>query len=607
MLNDADANHQAGDTTENKLEHRFYNRYYTLLNSLHDAVFVHDFEGNFLEVNSQAVDQLGYSREEILNMGPQDIDAPEFADKVEPRMQKIVKNGHLVFETAHITKDGHKIPIELSSTVVEYDGEPVIISVARDISKRKKAEKKLEESKNRLSLVIEGSGLGTWDWNVQTGDVIFNETWANMLGYELSEIEPSVDAWKKRVHPEDLPEVMEILNEHLEGKSDSYVSEHRMRTEKGDWVWIEDRGMVVERDEDGEPIRATGTHLDITERKHAQKALQAERKQLLEIFDSIDEIVYVVDPESDEVLFVNEYMREQFGSKSVGETCYEVFQGFDEPCDFCTNDIILENPGKPYIWQYHNPVLDIDLLITDRIIRWSDGRQVRFEIAIDITEQKKAQDELKKSKRELELYTSLLRHDLANDIQILINRLEYIEMLDDPIEIKTQCRSVRAASERMGKLLQIFTESKTGNSKGLVDTIETSIEQSEEANPHLQISLKLEDNRDQLNLYMGELAGLVFDNLLRNAAQHAGSDAQIEIEIREDENDIVIMLTDDGPGIPESIHPSLFQRKRSETGGMGLYLSKRVVEAYGGNFNLVDSTSEGATFEISFPKSLNDS
>ncbi|MBS3795108.1 MAG: PAS domain S-box protein, partial [Candidatus Thorarchaeota archaeon] len=309
MLNDADANHQADDTTEKKLENRFYNRYYTLLNSLHDAVFVHDFEGNHLEVNSQAVDQLGYSREELLNMGLQDIDSPEFADLIEPRIQKIVENGHLVFETAHITKDGQKIPIELSSTVVEYDGEPVIISVARDISKRKKAEKKLEESKNRLSLVIEGSGLGTWDWNVQTGDVIFNERWANMLGYELSEIEPSLDAWKKRVHPEDLPEVMEILNEHLEGKSDSYVSEHRMRTKNGDWVWIEDRGRVVERDEDGDPIRATGTHLDITERKQAQKALQAERKQLLEIFDSIDEIVYVVDPESNEVLFVNEYMR----------------------------------------------------------------------------------------------------------------------------------------------------------------------------------------------------------------------------------------------------------------------------------------------------------
>lgn len=607
MLNDADANHRAGDTTESKLDQRFYNRYYTLLNSLHDAVFVHDFEGNFLEVNSQAVNQLGYSREELLNMGPQDIDSPEFADMIEPRMKKIVEDGHLVFETAHVTKDGQRIPIELSSTVVEYDGEPVIISVARDISKRKKAEKELEESKDRLTLVIEGSGLGTWDWNVQTGDVIFNERWATMLGYELSEIEPNLDAWKKRVHPDDLPEVMEILNEHLNGESDSYVSEHRMRTKNGDWVWIEDRGMVVERNRNGEPIRATGTHMDITKRKRAQKALQTEREQLLEIFDSIDEFVYVVDPESKEVLFVNEYMREQFGSDLVGRTCYEVFQDFDEPCDFCTNEIILNNPGEPYTWQYHNPVLNIDLLITDRIIRWSDGRQVRLEIAINITEQKKAQEELKKSKRELELYTSLLRHDLANDMQILINRLEYVEMLDDPQEIKTQCAQVRAASERMGKLLQLFTEAKTGKSEGLIDVIKTSIEQSEEAHPDLQISLNLEENKNQINLNMGELVGLVFDNLLRNAAQHAGSDASIEIKISEEKSDVVVTLVDDGPGIPESIRPTLFQRKGSATGGMGLYLSKRVVEAYGGSFELGDSVTNGARFEIRFPKSLNSS
>jgi len=121
----------------------------------------------------------------------------------------------------------------------------------------------------------------------------------------------------------------------------------------------------------------------------------------LSIFDSINQIAYVTDPYNYEVLYVNKYFEELLGENPVGKKCYEVFQHFKYPCDFCTNKKILKNKGKPYEWEYHNPVLNKDYLITDRIIRWYDGRYVRFEFAIDITE-------LKQTKKQIEYQSELV-------------------------------------------------------------------------------------------------------------------------------------------------------------------------------------------------------
>ncbi|WP_449244144.1 PAS domain-containing hybrid sensor histidine kinase/response regulator [Desulfobacca acetoxidans] len=145
------------------------------------------------------------------------------------------------------------------------------VAIMEDITARKQAEAALQVARESLELALEGADLGTWDWNCQTGVVTFNERWAEMLGYRLEEIEPQVKSWEKLVHPEDLPVVMEVLNAHLEGKTPFYEVEHRLQHKSGSWVWILDRGKVIERDATGRPMRACGTHLDITERRRAQE------------------------------------------------------------------------------------------------------------------------------------------------------------------------------------------------------------------------------------------------------------------------------------------------------------------------------------------------
>ncbi len=133
----------------------------------------------------------------------------------------------------------------------------------------------LAEQRDRLQLVLDGTRLGLWDWNPQTNDVVFDSNWARMLGYELDEIEFTLDAWSSRVHPDDLADCYRDIQAHMNGDADFYENTHRMRHKDGRWIYILDRGRICERDEEGNAIRFTGTHTDITAQKQAELAALA--------------------------------------------------------------------------------------------------------------------------------------------------------------------------------------------------------------------------------------------------------------------------------------------------------------------------------------------
>ncbi|MBE9225145.1 PAS domain-containing protein [Phormidium sp. LEGE 05292] len=137
---------------------------------------------------------------------------------------------------------------------------------------RKKIADALQLSEERLHLAIAASNLGLWDWNIRTEEVYFNSYWKQMLGYKETEIENNFTNWEQLIHPEDLPRVLQILNDNLEGSTDCYAVEFRMQTKSGEWKWIFSQGKVVLRDELGKPLRMTGTHQDISDRKKAEEA-----------------------------------------------------------------------------------------------------------------------------------------------------------------------------------------------------------------------------------------------------------------------------------------------------------------------------------------------
>lgn len=142
------------------------------------------------------------------------------------------------------------------------------------VKQRHREEKLLAENEERWRLALESAGDGVWDWDVANSRVIFSPGWKTMLGHEESEIGDQLDEWKKRVHPDDLPKVTEDVQRHFSGEAAAYANEHRVLCKDGSWKWILDRGMVIARDNDGNPLRMVGTHTDISARKQMEEMLK---------------------------------------------------------------------------------------------------------------------------------------------------------------------------------------------------------------------------------------------------------------------------------------------------------------------------------------------
>ncbi len=152
--------------------------------------------------------------------------------------------------------------------------------------------KELATTSERLALALHGGNLGSWDWNCQTQENHFSALWAARLGYQLDELPARFSTWQERVHPEDWPAVQAACTAHLQGESPYYEAEYRMRHRDGHWVWVLDRGQVVEWMADGRPRRMAGTVLDISDRKHAEAAAQASQERLAKLMREVPGVVY---------------------------------------------------------------------------------------------------------------------------------------------------------------------------------------------------------------------------------------------------------------------------------------------------------------------------
>lgn len=129
----------------------------------------------------------------------------------------------------------------------------------------------LQISQERWKFAIEGAGDGVWDWDLQTDEAHYSKHWKEMLGYADNDVLPTNDEWKTRIHPDDRSYVAASMQAYLDGKSEIYVVEYRLRCKDESYKWILGRGMVVKRDESGKPLRMIGTHADITSRKQMEQ------------------------------------------------------------------------------------------------------------------------------------------------------------------------------------------------------------------------------------------------------------------------------------------------------------------------------------------------
>ena len=208
--------------------------------------------------------------------------------------------------------------------------------------------------------------------------------------------------------------------------------------------------------------------------------------------------------------------------------------------------------------------------------------------------------------RELELYASLLRHDLKNDVGVVLGNVDAMRMLlSDRGEVAEELLlSTEAVCERMLSLLTTFGTSTKMPEKNIVALVQVATRQAQEANKSLRVTVNVTRGAGKLMVPESALLPMVFDNLLRNASMHAGDKPTVHIRICREAGKARIIVADDGPGIAEEVQAKLFTRGGSSRpgGGLGLYLSRKVVEVLGGSMDLIDSPSgHGATFRILLP------
>ncbi len=196
----------------------------------------------------------------------------------------------------------------------------------------------LREREEGLQFVLEGSRLGTWDWNIVTGEVSRNDYWAEMLGFTPEEVDDAlVDGWLELIHPEDRERAWQSINAHLAGTAPVHEIEYRMRTRDGGHRWILDRARIVSRDEAGRPLRMSGTHEDITDRKQAQLALEESHQRLTTVLNAMDAQIYLADMATHEILFMNLTLTRVFGQVEGQETARAARYG--EPLSLLLFDI----------------------------------------------------------------------------------------------------------------------------------------------------------------------------------------------------------------------------------------------------------------------------
>ncbi|MDM8542984.1 PAS domain S-box protein [Desulfococcaceae bacterium HSG9] len=357
--------------------------------------------GKYIEVNQTFYDKLGFTPQETIGERASElvhIDT-DFRDE---SIAKVKETGILNNAEAIIySKDGTPIDVLLSAEIIELQGKQYNFTTAIDITERKQAEEEIKRQSGLITSLLDS-----------IPDIIFykdtdgvylgcNSPFAELVGKPKKEIVNKTD--------------YDLFNRETADffrKNDTLMLERRETRHNDEWITYPDgKKILIDTlktpflGPNGEMLGILGISRDITERKKAEEVLRQSHERFSAVMNSLEASVYVADMETYEVLFVNKLMQDLFETDMVGKKCWETIQdGQHGPCDFCTNNRLFDANGDVagvYVWQHQNTVTGRWNELRDQAIRWTDGRLVRMEIAIDITERKQAEAALLESEARL--------------------------------------------------------------------------------------------------------------------------------------------------------------------------------------------------------------
>lgn len=338
---------------------------------------------------------------------------------------------------------------------------------------------------------------------------------------------------------------------------------------------------------------------EIIERKRAEEEIKESHERLLTVLNGLDAIVYVADMKTHELLFVNNYIINLFGD-ILGQPCWKTIQtGQSGPCAFCTNDKLLDAAGNPegiYHWEFQNTANGRWYDVRDRALIWVDGRIVRLEIATDITERKRVEEEIERSLNEKEVMLKEIHHRVKNNLQVIYSLLD-----------------LQAKGVTDKKIHALFLESRNRvNSMALIhETLYCSTDLAHiDFKEYLQsliagivgtykrhdVIFSVDMEPLAIDVNVGIPCGLIVNELVSNSLKHAfphGGKGTINAGINKNsEGNYVLFVADNGISLPAEVDIR-------NTSSLGLQLINVLTKQIHGIIEL--SRTEGTKFSIIFP------
>jgi len=435
-----------------------------------------------------------------------------------------------------------------------------------------------------------------------------NEAAERILGYQCEELVSMSNRFLHRiVHEQDLNKIQEFLNEGQDGRFEPTSLEHRFIRGDGKVIWIETFKTETNLDD---KVYGIFVISEITEKKLREKDIVRREERYRLLYENLSDALFITDIRGN-ITMCNPQAVNLFGyseSELLGmnfqhlihpdgrDSVKNAFEESLETGKTRGEGIVakaLRKDGKAFY--YH---------VTSSVIT-NDGRHVGFQSLIrDITESKLSEIKLRNSMKDLELYSSFLKHDIRHELQIIATSSGILSEISGR-ESSTYSNSglINNSVGRINNILNFMDTSDVTPSTGdIIVDLEKSALQAMRIHENLNVVLEINPTVKDIPLSRGALIGLVFNNIFQNAAIHAGEQVNMRVQVRIKDDSLVMHFMDDGKDIAKEIRASLFRKGTSTRGtGLGLYLSRRVIEEYNGKIEYIDDNNPGATFRVILP------
>ena len=591
-----------------------------LLDSAPEAISVHDFEGYFLYVNQRALDIHGYTREEYMSLKLQSLDAPRSRDKIAENMRILEEKGEISFEAEHIRKDGSTLPLMVKAKYADWGGKKVILSIATDITERKRMEQTIKESEERYRNIVEDQTEFISRFLPDGTHIFVNEAYCNYFGYKREDL--LGHRFIPNIHPDDRKRVRDffagLTPENPVGSIDQRII---MSNGEIRWQQWSDRAIFNEH---GLLIEYQSVGRDITELIQAEQIIRDNESKIKATIDSSPIPKFVIDNNHRIILWNRalEQLSGISGEEVLGTNQH--WRAFYENERDCLADLLADGriDAIPELysgrWAKSRLIPDAYeatdffphigengcwLYFTAAIIRDSEGNSIGVaETLEDITERVAAEEALSQTNKKLNLLSNITRHDILNQISVLLGAAgllregalsagERVELLN---KIDSSSGIIKRHIEFTREYQDIGINAPTWQKLGRI--IHRTLDQFEIQQIDIHIDIP------EIEVYADPLFEKVFYNLIQNSLVHGENVSEIFINAIENPAGIVISVADNGIGISEEKKEAIFQRGFGSNTGFGLFLAREILDITGISIAERGHEGEGARFELSVPR-----